>query len=238
MPEPTIDALPVDLGRHSAALLGLGLELGLEAGELGERGIRIGLLFAVATIEPGRPRRPAVLLAARNFGTLTAVLAVRGAAPVARRSAGPARCAAWRRLGRGLRALRLWLAGRVFRRCRPLGSRWSVVLTMPLARPPTPLAPCRPPYFDQHRIDRGRNLLRCAFRGCRDNRHLLRRARRNRCRVWRYGGDFLRLSHGSRNRFGDDTLGVDGLRRWRRLGGRDRLIHPGRRCKVKRRRSS
>src|SRR5579864_235692 len=114
MPEPTIDALPVGLGRHSAALLGLGLELGLEAGELGERRIRIGLLFAFATIEPGRPRRPAVLLAARNFGTLTAVLAVR-AAPVARRSAGPARCAACRRLGRGLRALRLWLAGRVFR---------------------------------------------------------------------------------------------------------------------------
>jgi hypothetical protein len=36
MPEPAIDALPVSLARHSAALLGIGLKLRLQRRELGK----------------------------------------------------------------------------------------------------------------------------------------------------------------------------------------------------------
>src|ERR1051326_3896020 len=122
MPKPTIDALPIDLGRHSATLLGLGLELGLQAGELGKGRIRVGLFFPLAAVEPDRSRRPAVLLASGSLGPFPALLAFR-APPMARRSLRPARGGADGLLGRYLRILRLRLARRRVRRRRRFPSQ-------------------------------------------------------------------------------------------------------------------
>jgi hypothetical protein len=54
MPEPAIDALPIDFVRHSAALLGVSFELSLERCEFGKRGIWIRRFLALAALEPCR----------------------------------------------------------------------------------------------------------------------------------------------------------------------------------------
>src|SRR6185437_1833769 len=194
MPEPTIDALPVDLGRHSTTLLGLGLELGFEAGELGERRIRIGLLFALAPIESGRPRRPPILLARWAVGTIAAVLAI-GPPPMAGRPVGPGGGGVGGLLGRHLRILGRRLGLSVFRRGRRLGSpRWSTALAMAFVRPPASLGASRPPDLDQRRFGGSRSWLRCAIRGrgCRNG--LLRRAFGDCFSDWCFGGILLRRS--------------------------------------------
>src|ERR1700681_2441346 len=60
VPEPPVDALAV-FGRHSAALLGVGLELRLQGGELGKGRIRIGRFFTLAALESRRPGRPLLI---------------------------------------------------------------------------------------------------------------------------------------------------------------------------------
>jgi hypothetical protein len=51
MPEPAIDALPVRLGRHSTAFLGIGLELSFQRREFGKGRIRIRRLVTLAPLE-------------------------------------------------------------------------------------------------------------------------------------------------------------------------------------------
>lgn len=86
MPQPTIDALPIGhKAQRLAALLGVGLELGLEGGELGKGRIRIGLLVA---LPPRQVFAPAFLLVT----ILVAILAKSWPlAAFARRPRGPCR---------------------------------------------------------------------------------------------------------------------------------------------------
>ena len=78
--KPPVDALAV-FGSHSAALLGVGLELRLQGGELGKGRIRIGRLVALAALESRRTGRPLPIPFARRpveplLGLLPAVVAL------------------------------------------------------------------------------------------------------------------------------------------------------------------
>jgi hypothetical protein len=55
MPQPAIDALSIEVGAHLVSLLGVGLKLRLQGRKLRERRIRIGRLFALATLKNSRP---------------------------------------------------------------------------------------------------------------------------------------------------------------------------------------
>src|SRR5580704_15961219 len=160
----------------SAALLGVGLELRLQSGELGKRRIRIGRFFALAALEslwPGRSLPIAIAFARRPIEpllrfvpALVALMTFR----VWRLSGGTLR--AWRRsLGRrcgnggsGLVRLswRALLRGLVAARFAALKAR-----TARAFRPP---GPARPPDFDHDGFFGG--LFQCEV-----GTHLYHRAR-------------------------------------------------------------
>jgi hypothetical protein len=75
MPEPAINALSIDLSRQSAPLLGVGLQLGLERCEFGERRIWIRGFLSLAAIEP-RWSRLGPFALALTLWTLATVLAI------------------------------------------------------------------------------------------------------------------------------------------------------------------
>jgi hypothetical protein len=142
--------LPVDLGSHSAALLGLGFKLGLECREFGERGVRIWGFLALAAIESGRPRRPAVLLTRRTVGAMPTVLTVL-AAPVTR---WPLRLGGRGGTGRLCDRFSGLPLAAIGRRSRLLSYRRAglAVVAAALARTSRAVGPARPPNLDHGRF--------------------------------------------------------------------------------------
>ena len=98
MPQPAIDALAIAFERHSAALLGVGLQLGLQSGQLRER--RVWIRHFLAPFETRRTLRLlALAIAMRPVGAMLAakmLAATRAAVALARMAVVP-RLALWRR---------------------------------------------------------------------------------------------------------------------------------------------
>ena len=76
--KPAIDALSINLGRHSAPFLGVSFKLRLERREFGERRIWIRRFLPLTALEPSRTRLwPfAFALTLRTLATVAAVLAI------------------------------------------------------------------------------------------------------------------------------------------------------------------
>jgi hypothetical protein len=184
MPEPAVDALPIWLGRHSAAFLGIGLELSFQRREFGKGRIRIRRLVPLAPLETfamvsimtsimasiAVARRTILpLLAGMPFATVTLTMALTAAA-----AAGMTSFAGRRTVSRVRRHLAGFRSSNRRRRGPVATLRLRRTMPrVPAMRAPLPWTPCtfrthraaRQPDFDHCRLGGRRGCLvrRCNF---------------------------------------------------------------------------